>query len=266
MKTKHRCRTYFKISGDFKPESIINVLGIEPSSIKRKGDQYTLLNKKRNYEFSTIEIGNNESYNVEVDIMIEKTIKELRTKVKELKELKIKYPDIDYTLEVVPEIKPNPDEPNPYLSPTKEIMKFLFEIDAAYDIDYYIYEEEYYWSGRVIYEISVNGKHVGYEEVVQLIKEDSEDPLFKLEKIAKRKEASYVNELGEKVDIKVFKVKEIYAIHNQDSNDSFEVYANTMPATEDELNKYLNIAYHLDEDETRELVVSPGARTDQKRR
>lgn len=252
------------ITGDFEPNEILDLLDIKPSKIKRKGDQYTFLNEKRTYEFSTIEIGNNEAYDVEVDVMIEKTIKELRTKVKELNELKIKYPDIDYTLEVVPEITPNLNEPNPYLSPTKEIMKFLVEIDAEYDIDYYIYEEDYYWSGRVYYEVKINDKHVGYEEVIELIKGNTNDPLLRLEKIAKTKEAAYTNQLGEKVEIKLFKAKEVYKIHDQDFVDSFEVYANTMPATEEELNKYLDIAYNLDEDEERELMILEGARIDKK--
>src|SRR5690554_5608531 len=266
MKTKHKCRTYFKITGNFEPNEILDVLEIKPSRIERKGDQYKLLNKKRTYEFSTIEIGNNEAYDVEVDVMIEKTIKELRTKVKELNELKIKYPDIAYMLEVIPEVTDNLNEPNPDLSPTKEIMKFLVEIDAEYDIDYYIYEEEYYWSGRVFYEIKINDKHIGYEEVIEAIKGNTDDPLLRLEEIAKTKEANYTNEHGEKVEFKLFKVKEIYAIHNQDFIDSFEVYANMIPATEEELNKYLDIAYNLDEDEERELMILEGARTDKKRR
>lgn len=266
MKTKQKCITYFKIVGDFEPNEILDILNIRPTKVTRKGDNYLFLNQEKTSEFSLIEIGYNDQYNVEIDLMIEKTIKELRSKIKELKELKMKYPDIEYTLEVVPKITPNFDEPNPYISPTKEIMKFLVEIDADYDIDYYIYEEEYYWSGRVIYEIAVNDKHVGYEEVIELIKVNCEDPLLKLDKIAKSKETTYINELGEKVDIKVFKVLEVYAIHNQNSSDSFEVYANIIPATEDELSQYLNIAYHLDEDETREMAVSEGARTDYKRR
>lgn len=265
MKTKHKCITYFKISGDFEPKEILDVLDIKPTKISRKGDKYIFLNQEKSYDFSSIEIGYNNKYNVEIDLMIEKTIKELRSKIKELRELKLKYPDIEYTLEVVPEINLNSDEPNPYISPTKEIMKFLVEIEADYDIDYYINNEDFYWSGRVFYEIKINDKHAGYEEVIQLIKGNSEDPLVQLEEIAKRKEITYVNELGENVEIKLFQVQEVYAIHDQDYVDSFEVYANTMPTTKTELTKYLDIAYNLD-DETRELNVSPGARTDKKRR
>jgi len=141
MKAKHKCRTYFKIYGDFDPQDIIDILGIIPTKVNKKGEKYVLLNQEKKYEFSSLEIGYNETYDVEVDVMIEETIKELRAKIKELKELKVKYSDIGYTLEVVPEITPNIDEPNPYISPTKEIMKFLVEIDADYDIDYYIYSD-----------------------------------------------------------------------------------------------------------------------------
>lgn len=266
MEKKQKCRTYFRIVGDFEPQEIIDALGIKPSKVNCKGEKYKILNKVKVLEFSSIEIGNNEAYNVEVDLMIEKTIKELRTKVLELKELKLKYPEIEYTLEVVPEITISDHQPYPYLSPTKEIMKFLVEIDAEYDIDYYIYEKEYYWSGRVIYEIFINDKHVGYEDVIQIIKEESDDPLLKLEEIAKEKEASYVNVNGEKIDIKLFKVNNVYAIHNQNSSKSYEVYANTMPATEEELQQYLHISYNLDEDETREAIIVEGTRTDLKRR
>lgn len=266
MNIKNKCITYFKISGDFEPEKIIEILDIIPSKVIKKGEKYMMLNKERQHHYSILKFGYNDEYNVLVDEMIEKTIKELRTKIKELKDLKISYPDIAYTLEVVPEITLGSDEPNPYLSPTKEIMKFLVEIDAEYDIDYYSYSENFYWSGRVFYEILINDKHAGYEEVIQLIKGIPDDPLQQLENIAKKKEISYVSKIGEQVEIKLFKVKDIYAIHNQDFEEAFEVYSNIMPATNDELTKYLNIAYNLNENETRELNVFEGSRTDEERR
>lgn len=71
METKQKCRTYFRIDGNFEPKEIIDALGIIPSKVIRKGEKHKFLNQDKVYEFSSIEIGNNEAYDVEVDLMIQ---------------------------------------------------------------------------------------------------------------------------------------------------------------------------------------------------
>jgi len=128
------------------------------------------------------------------------------------------------------------------------------------------FKKSSYWSGRVFYRILVNGKHNGFEEVIQAFHcEGKDDPFEQLERIAKEKEATYTNKDGELIEITLFKVGSIYAIHKQNDNESFEVYSNTFPATEEELDEYLRISYFLD-DEDRDLVVLEGARIDKSRR
>lgn len=93
------------------------------------------------YKVTSLKIGYNENYSRDISDMIEVTIKELRSKVDVLREIKEHYPEISYSLEVVPEISVRSVLEKPILTPTKEVMKFLVDIDAEFDIDYYIDED-----------------------------------------------------------------------------------------------------------------------------
>lgn len=63
---------------------------------------------------------------------------------------------IEYTLQIVPKFYNDNDEVTPILSLTKEVMKFLVDIDADYEIDYYVFNNDYYWAAKVYYQIKVN--------------------------------------------------------------------------------------------------------------
>lgn len=118
-------------------------LGVIPNEIQIKGESF--IRKpfmiEATYKVTSLKIGYNENYSRDISDMIEVTIKELRSKVDVLREIKEHYPEISYSLEVVPEISVRSVLEKPILTPTKEVMKFLVDIDAEFDIDYYIDED-----------------------------------------------------------------------------------------------------------------------------
>ncbi len=131
------------------------------------------------------------------------------------------------------------------------------------------FNETYGYAGKVFYEVKINDKLQGYEEVVHILRSDNRDPLEKLEEIAKANESSYLDTNGNEVELKLYKVKSLYVIHEQDGNigeDSFEVYSNIIPATKKEIDEYMRVAYDLHEEGNREVNVSEGARIDKNRR
>ncbi len=140
MKNNHTCYTYFKIVGNFDPHIIIDKLNIVPNKVEKIGEQIIseFNNKAYVCEDSYIQIGLNHNYDVNLNNMFEVTIKDLRPKIKELIDLKNEIKAIEYFLVAVPEIKAESEHPNPLISLTKEMMKFLVDIDGEIDIDYYI--------------------------------------------------------------------------------------------------------------------------------
>lgn len=122
-------------------------------------------------------------------------------------------------------------------------------------------------SGRVFYKIAVNKELRGYEDVVHILSGDIDDPLKKLEEIAKENETVYTDTEDNLIEITVFKVKEVYVIHKQYGPDSIEVYSNVIPVSQEEMIEYLRVSYDLHEEhDRRTLNVLCGSRLDKTRR
>ena len=79
MKTRNNCYTYFKIVGDFCPNKISEMLGLQPEMAWKKGD---VRNNGTKYDFSLWEIGRCDDYNVEVDKQMRKTISAMLRELK----------------------------------------------------------------------------------------------------------------------------------------------------------------------------------------
>ena len=129
---KNACYTYFAIKGDFKTQDISNKLGLIPFKEWNIGD-YRKNGTK--FEFALWEYGGCDEYDVEVENQMRKTIENLIPLKKELLEIKNKY-NAYLVLEVVPTIYIG--ESTPCLSPTRDIIKFLYETGSEIDIDLYI--------------------------------------------------------------------------------------------------------------------------------
>lgn len=128
----NKCYTYFKIVGDFDPDTISELLGIVPEKFWKIGD------KRKNgtiYDFAFWKTGTCREYHIETDRQMMKTLAPLLDKTNILKEIKARY-DVDFVLEVVPTVGAN--ESTPCLAPSLEVMRFCCATETYIDIDLYI--------------------------------------------------------------------------------------------------------------------------------
>ena len=132
---KHTCRTYFLVVGDFDPEAFCRELSITPSRIVHQGDSRG--ERRIPALHDEVEIGYNDTYRVNVNEMIRKTLFALADKTALLADLRKRY-ELTYYLEIVPEIATASSEPTPILSLDEDIVEFLARTGARHDLDYYI--------------------------------------------------------------------------------------------------------------------------------
>ncbi len=133
---KHNCRTYFRITGNFDTKEVLNILDIKADNVFNKGE--TIEKSKRIREFDEITIGFNNEYDVNINVMIRKTLKDLIPKIAILADLK-KTLSLEYYLVLVPEIYSESEVPNQILSLENDIIEFLYLTKTEQDLDYYVY-------------------------------------------------------------------------------------------------------------------------------
>ena len=131
------CYTYFLIRGDFDPDVITKMLGLQPDSSRKIGTERK--NGHGVYPCSTWSFGRCDQYDVITENQIKTTIAPLKDKIPILNLIRKKY-DATFTIEVVPEIYP--DESTPTLGPDLEIIDFCHAVRAEIDIDLYVYTSE----------------------------------------------------------------------------------------------------------------------------
>lgn len=85
----------------------------------------------------TFIIGLNDKYDVDVNVMLRKTLHNLFGKEELIKLMQKKF-SVETVLQIVPYIATESDKPNQYLSPESDVIGFLYKSDTAIDIDYYI--------------------------------------------------------------------------------------------------------------------------------
>ena len=87
-----------------------------------------------------------------------------------------------------------------------------------------------------------------WEERIILIKASSmEDADRKCEKIAKTYESEYINTDNQKVKVRLYTVIDIFAIYDTNARTNIEVYSKMFVATEEEVNKMLDVEYPIEE-------------------
>ena len=132
MNTRNRCYTYFKIVGDFDPDAISELLGLQPEKSWKIGDM------RRNgtkYDFALWTIGRCDEYDVIVAHQMERTIAVLADKISLLNKIR-EGNDVSFYLEIVPTI--DADDRNPCLAPSLRVMDFCHETRTEMDIDLYL--------------------------------------------------------------------------------------------------------------------------------
>ena len=120
------CLTYFLVKYDdnFDMKDFCEKLNLDYEYCSRFGTECTL------------EIGRNELFDSNINVMVRKSIKDLIGKENILLELKEKY-NLEYFIERVPIIK---KENKPYLKLSLEddIIEFMYKSKTSDDLDYFI--------------------------------------------------------------------------------------------------------------------------------
>ncbi len=135
-KSKHtRCYTYFRMVGNFNPDTVSEMLCLVPEKSHKIGD---IRKNGTKYDFAAWQYGYCEDYDIYVTNQMQKTISHLLSKTDILKEIRQKY-DVNFYLEVVPEIVCG--ETMPCLAPSLDVMKFCCDTQTEIDIDLYAYAD-----------------------------------------------------------------------------------------------------------------------------
>ena len=127
------CYTYFKICGNFDPDVVTNMLGLQPNSSWNLG---TAMQNGEPRPFSLWTVGRCDDYDVITENQVKKTISQLKDKIQLLNLIRERY-DATFTIEIVPQIYT--DETTPALVFDLEIIEFCNAIKANIDIDLYVH-------------------------------------------------------------------------------------------------------------------------------
>lgn len=133
LATKNTCYTYFKITGDFDPDTVTDILGLTPDKQHKKGEYRK---DGSPYDFSAWEFGRCSTYDVYTENQMRQTIAPLLGKVALLQKIR-EGNDVVFTLEVVPSLYV--DDINPCLAPPMDVIDFCHATRTQIDVDLYLY-------------------------------------------------------------------------------------------------------------------------------
>ena len=129
---RNHCYTYFRITGNFNPDDISELMGLHPSTCTHIGDLSKL---GFPYELADWVYGRCDEYDVFVENQMLKTIQDLIPKIDILCKIKKLY-EVDFFLEIVPSIYVG--DITPCLAPNREVIEFCYKTDTKIDIDLYV--------------------------------------------------------------------------------------------------------------------------------
>lgn len=130
---KFKIKTYFKIMGDFAPDDVTALLGIQPDKQWKKGDARQAAGGQV-YQFSMWRCGSVATKNyLHAEKQMEKTISPLLEKVELLRDFRQSH-NVKLTLEVV--IKFISIDEKPTISPSSAVIDFCHATATELDYDY----------------------------------------------------------------------------------------------------------------------------------
>lgn len=137
MPTRNRCYTYFKITGDFNPDEVTALLGLQPNEVWKRGDMWLKGHASQTYASSAWLFGRCDEYDPYVEEQMRKTIAPLLDKIDLLNRIREEN-DVEFCLEIVPNIYAG--DINPCLAPPLDVIDFCHATRTQIDIDMYIYD------------------------------------------------------------------------------------------------------------------------------
>ena len=107
-----------------------------------------------------------------------------------------------------------------------------------------LYQSKFYsMDNRVLNEVMP-----AWEERIILIKASSmEEADLKCEKIAKEYESEYINVHNQIVKVRLYTIVDIFATFDTNARTNIEVYSKMFDATEEEVEKMLDVEYPIDD-------------------
>lgn len=117
--------------GIFNPDDITKILGIQPFKCWKKGDKRS---GGSQYLFSSWSAEKSNTDRLDVEAQCMETIKNLKSKIETLKQIKEQY-DVYYVIMIVPIIYG--DEP-PFMGFNEEIIEFCYLTGTTIEVDMYI--------------------------------------------------------------------------------------------------------------------------------
>ena len=136
---KNSCYTYFRIVGDFDPETITDMLQLTPYETWKKGEKIKNRNNNLIHDSSSWIFGKCDTYFEDFSHMLFYQINEAMypflDKIEVLKQIKKSY-DVTFYFEIVPTIYDNSS--STYFNLPIEVIDFCHETGTEIDIDYYL--------------------------------------------------------------------------------------------------------------------------------
>ncbi len=124
--------TYFRVHLGNKPLNLLDFctrLGLDYEATKDYGTDVTL------------HIGECYDFDIDINVMLRKTLKNLFGKEEILVELKREYA-LEYYLERVPTLVAGSDMPNQLLSLDLDIIEFMYKTGTHDDLDYFVITDD----------------------------------------------------------------------------------------------------------------------------
>ena len=119
----------------------------------------------------------------------------------------------------------------------RNVMKNMYAVKCLYQFKFYSMENEL-----------LEDVMPGWEERIILIKAASmEDADSKCEKMAKEYESEYTNPYNQIVKVRLYTIVDIFATFDTTARTNIEVYSNMFDATEEEVEKMLDVEYPIEE-------------------
>ena len=140
--TRNRCCTYFRITGDFDPDEVTALLGLQPDEAWKRGDPMHKGHASMRREGLTCTssawlFGRCDEYDPYVETQMRRTIAPLLDKVDLLSRIREEN-DVGFYLVIVPNIYAG--DVNPCLAPPLDVIDFCHATRTEIDIDMYIYD------------------------------------------------------------------------------------------------------------------------------
>lgn len=126
------CLTYFLVFADAKTFDFVDFCGALGLDFDKMQD-WTVINDG----VQSVEIGRNDIYDADVNVMIRRTLKDLFGKEEILAYLKNKY-NLEFWLERVPIILVGENKPRQKLSLDADVIAFMYKTGTRDDLDYHL--------------------------------------------------------------------------------------------------------------------------------